>query len=211
MKKVLTFLSAIAISLSSYAKEYLIESVHIPEQLITKAANDCDSVKITEPVLFMEVYSTDTGEILLRSDGQSFGGNKTDFDFGKYGNIIDIKDADFPLSIRVLVGPKKGVERTARGLAGGGTGALIGGIVGGGLGAFFTLGFGAPVGAGVGALIGGAIGGTAAAIVPITDAKEVIFFKFNSETGFASTHKNTITGNDILSDGQEATITIKEK
>ena len=212
MKRLFAIATILLLTLTSYAKEYLIDSVQIPPHLITKAADDCDSIKITELVLFMEVYAKDTGEILLRSDGQSFGGNKESFDFGKYGNVLDVKDEDFPLIIRILVGPQKGVERTARGLAGGGVGAVIGGVIGGIGAGVISGGLGAPAGAAIGAAIGGAIGGGAAAIAPVSNSKEVISFEFQSESGFIGTQKKSISmSNDILSDGKEAAITIKEK
>ena len=210
MQKILAVVSVLLLSVAVQAKEYLIESTHIPMRVIEKVANEVKSNKMTDPVLFMEVYSIHSGDILLRSDGQDFGGNKTDFDFGKSGNIVDISEKDFPLAIRILIGPQKGIERTARGLASGGAGALIGGIIGGIGAGICTGGLGGPAGAAIGAAIGGAIGGTAGAVVPVSDAKEVISFRFDSESSFVGTQKKTMN-DDILSDGQEATITVTTK
>ena len=210
IKKIIALVSVLLLSITVQAKDYLIDSVHIPLSAINKVAND-GSFKITNPVLFMEVYSTSSGEIFLRSDGQSYGGNKTDFDFGKYGNSVDLSDSDFPLAVRILIGSKEGVERTARGVAAGGTCAVVGGVVGGVLAAAFTGGLGAAGGAAIGAAIGGAIGGTAGAIAPVSDAKEIIYFRFENASSFVGTTTKKPDGNDILGDGQEAKIIIKAK
>ncbi len=209
MKKFFFIVTILVLAIAVQAKDYLVDSVHIPSRVIDKVAND-GSIKITDPVLFMEVYSTDSGEIFLRSKGQSFGGNKADFDFGQYGNTVDLSDSNFPVAVRILVGPKEGVEKTARGITGGGVGAVIGGFIGGIGAGIISGGLGAPAGAAIGAAIGGAIGGTAGAIAPLSDAKEVVFFKFQSASSFVGTTTKTIDG-DITMDGQEAKITIKAK
>ena len=92
-----------------------------------------------------------------------------------------IRDAD---RIIGLLESKEGVERTARGVAAGGTCAVVGGVVGGVLAAAFTGGLGAAGGAAIGAAIGGAIGGTAGAIAPVSDAKEIIYFRFENASSF---------------------------
>lgn len=209
MKKIFAIVSVLLFAFAVQAKDYLIDSVHIPSRAIEKVSKD-GSIKITAPVLFMEVYSTNSGEILLRSKGQSFGGNKEDFDFGQYGNTVDLSDSSFPVAVRILIGSKEGVERTARGLTGGGIGAVVGGIIGGIGAGICTGGLGGPAGAAIGAAIGGAIGGTAGAIAPLSDAKEVIFFKFEAASSFVGTTAKKLD-NDFLVDGQEAKITIKVK
>jgi len=209
MKKFFSIVSVLLLALAVQAKDYLIDSVHIPSRVIDKVAND-GSIKITNSVLFMEVYSTSSGDIFLRSNGQSFGGNKEDFNFGQLGNTVDLSDSNFPVAVRILIGSKEGVERTARGLAGGGIGAVVGGIIGGIGAGICTGGLGGPAGAAIGAAIGGALGGTAGAIAPLEDAKEVIYFRFDSASSFVGTTSKKIDG-DITLDGQEAKITIKAK
>ena len=158
----------------------------------------------------MEVYSISSGDIFLRSKGQSFGGNKADFDFGQYGNTVDLSDSNFPVAVKILVGPKEGVERTARGIASGGICAIVGGIIGGVGAGIFSGGLGAPAGAAIGAAFGAAIGGTAGAIAPLSDAKEVVSFRFDSASSFVGTTTKTIDG-DIIMDGQETKIIIRAK
>lgn len=211
MKKFFFIVFTILFSVKINAKDFLIESVHIPVQLISKAENDLDKLKYTEPVFFMEVYSVESGEILLRTDGQGYGGNKTDFDFGKYGNKLETQDGDFPIAVKFLIGSKTGVERGARAVAGGTVAGTIGAIIGGIGAGICTGGLGGAAGAVIGGAIGAAIGGSTGALAPVADAKEVFSFRFDSESSFAGTHKKKIDGNDILTDGQEATITIKEK
>ena len=211
MKKIIAIVTVLLASVTGFAKDYLIDSVQIPQACIAKASEEAGKLKITEPVLFMEVYSTSSGEIHLRSNGQSFGGNQTTFDFGKYGNTVSLNSGNFPVAVRILIGSKNEVERTARGLAGGGAGAVIGGIIGGVGAGIFSGGLGAPAGAAIGAAIGGALGGTAGAIAPITEAKEVVKFTIGSESGFVATHRTKASSNDVLTDGQEAVLIIKQK
>jgi len=201
MKKIILSTLCGLICVAGYAKDFIVESFSAPNQYITKAQGD--DFTFTDPVVFVEICSGE--KIIARTDGQTFGGNKSDFYFGKK---VDVADDKFPIVVKVLVGEKKNLERGARAAAGGGIGATIGGIVGGCLAGFVSGGLGAPAGVAIGIAIGGGVGAGASLLVPVRDAREVSSFYFETPQKIKGKHEKAC-GNDILSDGQNAILVIR--
>lgn len=202
MKKIIAIVMFGLLCGISYAKDFTIDSFHAPAQYVNKAQGD--EFTLTDPVIWVEVCHGE--DILNRTDGQSFGGNKSSFYFSREVNIADDK---FPIIVKILVGEKEDLERVARAAAGGGIGATVGGIIGGCLAGFVSGGLGAPAGAAIGIAIGGAVGAGASLLAPVRGAREVSSFYFESPQEIIGEHKKPC-GNDILSDGQEAKLVIKE-
>ena len=204
MKKIMLALVLTIVTIALQAKDYTIVSFHAPKEYIQNAKGNNRS--FTEPVLWVEIQQGEN-KILERTEGQGIGGNKVDFRFDKKVSIADDK---FPITVKILVGERKNLERGARAAAGGGIGATIGGFVGGCLAGFCTGGLGAPAGAIIGAAIGGSIGAGASFLAPVKNGREVASFAFEISKEFIGNHEKEC-GDNILLDGKTVRLIIKGK